>query len=156
MQEKKMQKPMQNMQTMREKPSKEDHSINIVRQSGISMGEDKGKRPENKGWVHKATEKEVEFDLNRAQENFIEAKKNFVEAFTLGSQEKPVEEMYPSMITTFLGTCMKLLHDSKVLKGLHELIKWCVGKDNATGELHIVRKLGKHKARTRHGMRLTT
>lgn len=50
---------------------------------------------------------------------------------------------------------MKLLCDSKVVKGLKELINRCAGKDGATGELCIVRKLGKHKARTRREMRLT-
>ena len=50
---------------------------------------------------------------------------------------------------------MKLLHDSKVVKGLQELINRCTGKDSATGEPHVVRKLGKHKARTEREMRLT-
>jgi len=63
--------------------------------------------------------------------------------------------MDPSMITTFLETYMKLLCDSKALKGLQEIINWCIGKDGTTGELHVIRKLGKHKTRTRHEMRLT-
>jgi len=41
--------------------------------------------------VRKATEKDVRFDLNMAKETFMEAKKNFVEASTSGSQEKSVE-----------------------------------------------------------------
>jgi len=41
------------------------------------------------------------------------------------------------------------------VKGLQELITQCTRKDSATGELCVVRKLGKHKARTRHEMRLT-
>jgi len=55
------------------------------------------------------------FDLECAKETFMEVKKSFVEASTLGSQGKPTEEMVPSMITTFLETCMKLLCDSKAM-----------------------------------------
>ena len=50
---------------------------------------------------------------------------------------------------------MKLLHDSKAVKGSQELINKCVGKENATNKSCIVKKLGKHKARTGHEMRLT-
>ena len=48
---------------------------------------------------------------------------------------------------------MKLLHDSKAVKGLQELINKCVG--NAPEGLHVFKKIGKHKARTGHEMRLT-
>ena len=43
---------------------------------------------------------------------------------------------------------MKLLYDSKVVKGLQELMNQCVGKDSTTSEPPMVRKLGKHKERT--------
>jgi len=105
-----------------------------------------------------STRKETGFDLECTKETFMEAKKRFAEASTLGSKEKLVEEIEekdPSMITTFLETCMKLLHDSKVVKGLHELINRCAGKDSDTGGLCIVRNLGNNKARTRREMRLT-
>jgi len=84
----------------------------------------------------------------------MEAKKSFVEASTSGSQDKPAEEMDPSILTTFLETCMKLLHDSKVVKRLQELINRCAKKENAPDGPHIVRKMGKHKARTGREMRL--
>lgn len=58
------------------------------------------------------------------------------------------------MLTTFLETCMKLLHDSKAMKGLQELINRCGKK--TLGEPCMVRKIGKHKARTGCKMRLTT
>lgn len=58
------------------------------------------------------------------------------------------------MLTTFLETYMKLLCDSKVMKGLQELINRCAG--NTPGEPRVVRKIGKHKSRTWHEMRLTT
>jgi len=48
----------------------------------------------------------------------MEAKKSFTEASTLGSKDHPKPGMDPSMLTTFLETCMKLLHDNKVVKGL--------------------------------------
>jgi len=54
-------------------------------------------------------------------------------------------EIDPSVLTTFLETCMKLLHDSKVVKGLHELINKCAGKESTPDGHCIVRKTGKHK-----------
>lgn len=95
------------------------------------------------------------FDPKSEKEIFMESNKIFIEASTSRSQEKLVEEMDPSMITTFLETCMKLLHDSKVVKGLQELINWCAGKDNTTSEPCMVKKFYKHKVRTRREMRLT-
>lgn len=62
--------------------------------------------------------KEVEFDLEHTRENFMEAKKRFIEASTSRGKDKPELEMDPSMLTTFLETCMKLLRDSKAVKGL--------------------------------------
>jgi len=48
----------------------------------------------------------------------MEAKKRFVEASTSGNKDKLELEKDPSMLTTFLETCMKLLRDSKAVKGL--------------------------------------
>jgi len=39
----------------------------------------------------------------------MEAKKSFVEAFTSSSKDQIEPRMDPSMLTTFLETCMKLL-----------------------------------------------
>jgi len=61
----------------------------------------------------------------------------------------------PYVLTTFLETCTKLLHDSKVVKGLQELINKCAGKENALEGHHIVHKIGKHKAQIGCEMRLT-
>ncbi len=71
-------------------------------------------------------------------ETFMEEKKSFVEASTSGSQDNPVMEMDHSMLTTFLETYMKLLHDSKAVKGLQELINKCAGKENTPDGHHIV------------------
>lgn len=84
---------------------------------------------------------------------FMEAKKSFTEASTSRRRDKPDQEMDPSMLTTFLETCMKLLRDSKAVKLLQELINRCAG--NTLGEPHVKRNIGKHKARTRCEMRLT-
>ncbi len=59
--------------------------------------------------------------------------------------------MDPSMLITFLETCMKLLRNNKAVKGLQELITRCAG----SGEQCVVRKLGKHTLHTRREMRLT-
>ena len=57
------------------------------------MGDDKGKQPEYSTWVRKALTKEEEFYLEHTQETFMEAKKSFIEASTLGSKGKPKPEM---------------------------------------------------------------
>lgn len=128
--------------------------------SGITTSGDKGKHPEEDGWVQEAPEKEVGFDLEHAKEMLMEAEKSFVEASTSGSQDKLPEtnapiEVDPFVLTTFLETCMKLLRDSKVVKGLQELTNKCPGKENSPDGHCIVRKIGKHKARTGREMRIT-
>ena len=80
-------------------------------------GDDKWKKLADSTWVRKALAKEIEFDLERTHENFMEVKKSFTEASTSGSKDKPKSKMDPSMLTTFLETCMKLLCDSKAMKG---------------------------------------
>ena len=57
----------------------------------------------------------------------MEAKKSFMEASTSGSKDQLELGMDPSMLTTFLETCMKLLRDRKGVKGLQELITRCAG-----------------------------
>ena len=108
----------QNLQMMRSEPRKEDLNVNIVLWTGIEMGDDKGKQPKDNTWVHKAPTKEVEFDLEHTRETFMEAKKSFKEASTSGGKDQPEPGMDPSMLTTFLETCMKLLCDSKAAKEL--------------------------------------
>jgi len=83
----------------------------------------------------------------------MEAKKSFDDASTLGSKDRPKTEMDPSMLVMFLETCMKLLCDGKVVKGLQKLINRCTR--TALGEPHIVQNLGNHKARTGREIRLT-
>jgi len=141
----------QNIQMMRSKLREEDPNVNMVLRSGVTTGKDKGKQPKEDTWVHKAPTKEPEFDLERTKETFMEDKKSFAEASTSGSKDQPKPGMDPSMLTTFLETCMKLLHDNKAVKGLQELITRCA----RSGELRVVRKQGKHALHTRREMRLT-
>lgn len=81
----------------------------------------------------------------------MEAKESFAEASTLGSKDQLETGMDPSMLTTFLETCMKFLCDNKAFKGLQDLITRCAG----SGELHVFRKLGQHALRIGREMRLT-
>jgi len=76
----------------------------------------------------------------------MEAKKSFVEACTSRSKDQPEPQLDLSMLTTFLDTCIKLLQDNKVVKGLQELTTSCLG--TVPGEPCIVRKLEKHTTRT--------
>lgn len=80
--------------------------------------------------------KEPRFDLEHTKETIMEAKRSFTDASTSGSKDRLELEMDPSMLTTFLETCMKLLRDSKAVKGLQEIITRCTG--TMPGELCIV------------------
>lgn len=53
----------------------EDPNVNMALRSGATIGEDKGKKPEEDTWVRKAPTKQPEFDLERVKETFMEAKK---------------------------------------------------------------------------------
>jgi len=136
---------------MRSELHEGDSNANIMLQSDIMTQDDKGKQPEESAWVHKAPTKEPEFDLEHAKDTFMEARKSFTEASTLGSKDQLELEMDPSMLTTFLDTCMKLMHNSKVVKGLHELITRCT----KSGETRVIQKLRKHTSRTGREMRFT-
>ena len=93
----------------------------------MTIGDDKGKQPEKSTLVCKAPTKEPEFDLECAKETFMEAKRSFFDASTSGSKDKLELEMDPSLLTMFLETYMKLLHENKAVKGLQELITRCTG-----------------------------
>lgn len=141
---------MQNIQMMRVEPYEKDQSINTVLTSGMTIGADKSKQPKEDGWVRKVAEKEVDFDLNQVKKTFMEAKKNFIEASTSGSHEKTpktsvTQKIDPSILATFLQTCMKLLRDQKAVEGLQDLIDKCANKEKTPTEQRKVRKIGNHK-----------
>ena len=143
--------PTQNLQMMRFEPREEDRNVSIMLRRSIMTGDDKGKQPKESALVRKAPTKEPEFDLERAKEALMEAKKSFAKASTLGSKEKIDPKIDPSMLTTFMETCGMLLHRSKAVKGLQEIITRCAG----SGEPRDVWKLGKHTTQTRREMGLT-
>jgi len=119
--------PTQNIQMMRCEVHEEDPNVNMMLRSGTTIGEDKGNQLKEDTWVCKDPTKEIEFDLEHIKETFMEAKKSFMEASTLGSKDQLEPRMDPSMLTTFLETCMKLLRDNNAVKGLQELITRCAG-----------------------------
>ena len=71
------------------KPREEDQRINIVLRIGMKTDTNKGKQIEEDKWIHKSPKKEASFDLNRAKETFMEAKKNFAEAPLRVARIKP-------------------------------------------------------------------
>lgn len=79
---------VQNLQMMRSELREEDPNINMVLQSGITTGDDKGKQLEESTWVRKALTKEPKFDLEHAKDTFMEAKKSFTEASTSGTKDR--------------------------------------------------------------------
>ena len=126
--------------------------MNIMLRSGANIGEDKRNKLKEDAWVRKAPTKQPEFDLERVKEEFMEAKKTFTEASTLGSTDQTESERDTSMLTTILETCMKILWDTKAVKGLQESITRCAGSD----EPQMVWKLGEHALQAGWEMQLTT
>lgn len=86
---------------MSTEPREEDQSMNIVLRSGIMTNDDKGKQPEEDGWVYKAPEKGLGLDLARAKEKFMVAKKIFAEASTWGIQDKVQDTSVPIEVDHF-------------------------------------------------------
>lgn len=74
----------QNPQMMTVKLREEDPKVNIVLRSGATTAKDKGIQCKEGEWVWKSPKKETGFDLECAKETFMEAKKSFIEASTLG------------------------------------------------------------------------
>jgi len=76
----------------------------------------------------------------------------------MGSLEdvSTTKEVDPSLLASFLQTCMKLLRDKKAVEGLQELIDKCTGKNNPLLEQCMVHKVDKSKKMIGHEMRLTT
>ena len=80
---------------MRSEQREEDPNINMMLRSSMTVGDDKGKQPEERAWVRKAPTKEPEFDLERTKETFMEAKKSFAEASTSASKDQLEPGMDP-------------------------------------------------------------
>lgn len=78
-------------------------------------------------WVRKAANKEMGFTVNKVKETFMESKRSFMDegASTsrtqiMGKSEETstAQEADPSLLASFLKTCMKLLRDKKAVEGL--------------------------------------
>lgn len=107
---------MKNMQMMRFEPRGDEHKVNMVLQSSATIGQVYG-------------------------ESHMEATESLTGVSTRGSRDHPKLDRDPSMLNTFLETCIKLLCDNRVVKGLHEVINRYAG----WGEPRIVAKLGRHE-----------
>jgi len=94
---------------MMSEPRKEDPNMNMMLKSGVAIGKDKGKLTEVGLGVCKTPAKQHDFNLRHTKRTFMEAKKSFTEVSISGSEDQPELEMNPSMLTTFLETCMKML-----------------------------------------------
>jgi len=81
----------------------------------------------------------------------MEARESFMDVSTRGSRDPLEPTRDPLMMTTFLETCLKFLHNNRVVRGLHEVINRCTG----WGEPHAIWKIGRHALRTGWEMRLT-
>lgn len=97
--------------------------------------------------------RELEFDLERAKETFMEAKRSFTDAPTSRRNGRLELEMDPSMLTMFLEACIKLIRDSNFVKDLQEVITICAG--TTLGEPRVVWKIKKHTMQIGKEMRLT-
>ena len=100
---------------MRSEPCDDEPTVNMVLQSG-------------------AATREVNGETN------MEARESFMGVSTQGSRDRLESDRDPSMLTTFLETCIKLLRDNREVKVLQEVINRCAG----WGEPRAVRKLGRH------------
>jgi len=137
---------------MRFEQREKDPNVNLMLRSGAATGEDKGKLTEEGLGVCKTPTKKPEFNLECAKKTFMEAKKSFAEVSSSSGKDQPEPEIDPSMLSTFLETCMKLLPENKTVKGLQELITRCA----RSGEPLVVWKLGKYALHIGQEMRLTT
>jgi len=86
--------------------------------SGTTTGVDARKQLGEDGKGRDALTKEPNLEIEQAKGMSKEAKKNFMEVSTPGDRD-PIElGMDPSMLTTLLKTCMKLLYNNRAVKGL--------------------------------------
>lgn len=117
----------QNVEMMRSEPCDDEHVVNMVMRSSIAIREVNGKTN-------------------------MEARERFMGVSTRGSTDRPKLDREPSMLTTLLETCIKLLHDNKVVRGLEGVINKCM----RWGEPHTIWKVGRHASWMGQEMQLTT
>lgn len=120
----------QNVLMMRSKPRKEDPQVNMVLRSGTATRVDRRDLSKEGTGVGKETN--------------LEARESFTKVSTLGSRDQPEMDKDPSMMNTFLETCIKFLRDSGAVKGLQKLINRCT----RWSEPCVIQKLERHSSRT--------
>jgi len=130
---------------MKSELCEEDPSVNMVLRSDATIGGDVRKQPRDEGKGHDDPTREPNLEIEQVKGMSNEAQKSFTEVSTPSSRDPIDLGMDPSMLTTFLETCMKLLHDNRAIKGLQELITRCAG----SGEPRIIRKLREHTLHTK-------
>jgi len=108
--------PTKNIQMMCAEPHEEDPSINMVLRSGTVVGRNENEKRYDLPMQEHNTE------LKEGKTRPREAQWGFVKAFTPERRDQMEARVDPSMITTFLETCMKLLCDHEVIQGLQDLI----------------------------------
>jgi len=85
---------------MRAEPYEEDPNVNVL-QSGMMIGEDKGKQLEEIEWVRKTLEKEVNFDLERLDKPSWKQRKAalklLLQEFKISSLEKWTNPCLPPL-----------------------------------------------------------
>lgn len=142
--------PTQNVEMMTLEPCEGDPSINMVLRSDTTTGGDARKQPRDDEKGRDDPIRKPDLEIEQVKGMSKEAQKSFIEVSTPCNRD-PIElGMYPSTLTTFLETCMKLLCDNRVVKGLQVLITRCMG----LGEPRVVWKLRKHALCTRGEMRM--
>ena len=98
---------------MRSEPRDKDPKVNMVLRSGTTIGEDKGNLSKK--------------DTGVGKETYLEARESSAEVFTPGSRDQHEQDRDPSMLTTFLETCIKLIRNNRAVRGFQELINSCMG-----------------------------
>jgi len=110
--------PTQNIQMMPSEPGKEDPSINMVLRSDATIEGNMWQKHAEDGKSRNAPTKEPNSETEQVMKTSGEAQRSVVEASTPSTRDQTESRLDPSMITTILETCMKLLCDSKPIKGL--------------------------------------
>jgi len=106
--------PTQNVQMTRSEPREEDPSVNMVLRSSATTGGDARKKSGKDEKGHSALTKEPE----QVKGMIREASESFMTVSTLGDRDPNEPRMDPSMLTTFLETCMNLIRNNRAVKGL--------------------------------------
>lgn len=124
-------------------PREHEPCINIITRRGAATRDDKGKKKVEETWVGKTVEKLLGFNIQKKKDTFLGAKQSFMDVGTSTSSAQlnlvpkkdcekvstPMQEIDPSILNSFLQTCMNILRNQKAFEGLQELIDLCANKE---------------------------